>query len=122
MATTIHCAPLLTFDLEENPKEVIVYCHGRITAESAELFQSEVRDQTIPASRGKGLAVIGRIVLDLSDVTRIDNEGLRALLAVWTAGQQKNCSVEIVNLPGSGKRPSIVKLDRLLSRIQALFA
>jgi anti-anti-sigma factor len=121
MATTMYCATTLKIDLSEKPEETIVCCHGRITAESAELFQREVRGHTIPESRGKGVAAVCRIVLDLSNVTHIDNAGLGALLAVWTAGQQKSCSVEVINLwPSAGKLPTMARLDRLLRKMRAL--
>lgn len=120
MVTTVFCATRLKFDLEEKPEEAIVHCHGRITAESAESFQSEVRGHTIPASRGKGVATIGRIILDLSNVTHIDNDGLRALFEIWTAGQQKSCSVEVINLGRSaGKLPALARLDHLWTRMRA---
>jgi len=121
MATTAYFTPALRFELEEKPEESIVHCHGRITAESAEWFQREVRDYTIPASRGKGVAGIGRIVLDMSNVTHIDNAGLEALLSVWTAGQRKSCSVEIVNFASSAGKLSIMRsLDRLLRKMRAV--
>ena len=88
-------------------------CNGRITADSADMFQREVCGRSIPLSRGKGAPVINRIVLDLSNVTHIDNAGLEALLDVWTAGQRKACSVEIINFVPLG--------FRLISRLSQAF-
>jgi len=48
-------APGLRFELVETAEETTVHCHGKITAESAEFFQSEIRDRVIPTSRGKAL-------------------------------------------------------------------
>jgi anti-anti-sigma factor len=119
VATTVYNAHSLKIDLEETSDEAIVYCHGRINAETAESFQNEVRDYTIPASRGSGIAMTGRIVLDMSNVTHIDNAGLEALLKVWTAGQQKSCSVEIVNRRSSaGRLPIMRGFDRLLKTMR----
>jgi len=85
--------------------------------------EREVRDHTIPGSRGKGVAAICRIVFDLSNVTYIDNAGLQALLAVWTAGQQKSCSVEVINLGlSTEKLPAMARLDHLWRKMQALFS
>src|SRR5215468_10538432 len=97
MATPAYCFTTLKLNLDEKPEEMTIRCHGRITSESAYMFEREVRDNCIPISRGKGVAAINRILLDLSDVTHIDNAGLEALLDVWTAGQRKACSVEIIN-------------------------
>lgn len=122
MATPAYCFTTLKIDMEEKPEEITICCNGRITAESAYMFQREVRDHAIPVSRGKGVAVINRIVLDLSNVTHIDNAGLEALLDVWTAGQRKSCSVEVINLgPRSGKLTAMASLDHLLRKMRALF-
>jgi anti-anti-sigma regulatory factor len=86
------------------------------------MFEREVRDNTIPISRGKGVAVINRIVLDLSNVTHIDNAGLEALLGVWTAGQRKSCGVEVIKFgPQTHRRASLNRLDRAFKKMLALF-
>ena len=117
MAAPAYCFTTLSFDLDEKPEEITIRCNGKITAESAYMFEREVRDNSIPISRGKGVPVINRIVLDLSNVTHIDNAGLEALLGVWTAGQRKACSVEIVNFASSAGKFSIMRsLDQLLRK------
>jgi anti-anti-sigma regulatory factor len=122
MAAPAYCFTTLKFDMDEKPEEITIRCHGRITAESAYMFEREVRDNSIPISRGNGVAVINRIVLDLSNVTQIDNAGLEALLGVWTAGQRKSCNVEIVNFgPQALRRASLNKLDRAFKKMLALF-
>lgn len=122
MASQAITGPGLTFELEEKAEETIVHCKGRITADSAELFQTEIRDRVIPTSRGKGVPVTARIVLDLSQVTYVDSSGLGALLAVWTHGQRKACDVEIVNLNARvGKLVSMTKLDQVFNKMKGLF-
>ena len=122
MATPAYCFATLEMDLDEKPEEITIRCNGRITAEFAHMFQREVRDNCIPISRGKGVPVINRVILDLSNVTYIDNVGLEALLDVWTAGQRKCCSVEIINRgPQALKRGSLLRLDRAFRRMLALF-
>lgn len=101
MAASAYSFTTLQINMDEKPEEITIHCNGKITAESAHMFEREVRDNSIPISRGRGVAVINRIVLDLSNVTHIDNAGLEALLGIWTAGQRKACNVEIVNFASS---------------------
>jgi len=122
MAAPAYCFTTLKIDLDEKPEEITICCNGKITAESAYMFEREVRDNAIPISRGNGVAVINRIVFDLSNVTHIDNAGLEALLGVWTAGQRKSCNVEIINFgPQTLRRASLNKLYRAFKKMLALF-
>lgn len=121
-ATPAYCFTNLKLSMDEKPEEIIIRCDGRITAHSADMFQREVCGRSIPVSRGKGVPVINRIVLDLSNVTHIDDAGLEALLDVWTAGQRKACSLEIINFGPQAFRPAILRrLSQAFRKILALF-
>ena len=122
MAAPAYCFTTLQINMDEKPEEITIHCNGKITAESAYMFEREVRDNSIPVSRGKGVAAINRIVLDLSNVTHIDNVGLEALLGIWTAGQRKSCDVEIVNFgPQPLRRSFLNKLDRAFRKMLETF-
>jgi anti-sigma B factor antagonist len=117
MITETLSAPGLTLELEERTDATMVHCSGTITAESAEIFQNEIRGRLVSDSRGTGAAVNGRIVLDLLNVTYVDSSGLAALLAVWTAGQRSSCGLELTNLsPRVERLVSMTKLDQLFNR------
>ena len=115
--------PGLKLSLEEKPEETIIYCHGRITADSAEMFHREIRDHVIPVSRGKGVAVTNRIVLDLSNVSFVDSTGLGTLFNLWTEAQRSACDLEIVNLsPRVQKLLSLTRLDQFFTKVKGLFS
>ena len=121
-AAPAYCFTTLQINMDEKPEEITIHCNGKITAESAHMFEREVRDNSIPISRGKGVAAINRIVLDLSNVTHIDNAGIEALLGVWTAGQKKSCDVEIINFgPQPLQHAFLNKLVRAFKRVLAVF-
>jgi anti-anti-sigma regulatory factor len=121
VATLAYCFTNLKLTVDEKPEEIIIRCNGRITADSADMFQREVCGRSIPVSRGKGIAVINRIVIDLSNVTHIDGAGLVALLDIWTAGQRKACSLEIINFGPQTFRPTLLRtLSQTFSKILAL--
>lgn len=122
MTSIVTSGPGLHFILDEKSEETIVYCSGQITTKSAQWFEQEIRSRVIPASRGKGVAVTSRIMLDFAEVFRIDNAGLGSLFALWTAGQHRCCDIEICNL---GVRPSALAqwTRRITGRIRtALWA
>jgi len=122
MATLAYCFGDLKLSMDEKPEEITIRCDGTITAESAHPFQREVRDRSIPWSRGKGIAVVNRIVLDLSSVSHVDNAGVEALLEIWTAAQKKGCSVEIINLGLQPlRRAFLSRLSQAFRRMLALF-
>ena len=123
MASRAFDFPGLKLTLEEKAEETIIYCTGKITADSAEVFQSEIRDHVIPMSRGKGVAVTNRIVLDLSNVSFVDSNGLGTLFTLWKAANAKACDLEIVNLsPRVEKLVSVARLDQVFYRLKGLFS
>jgi len=76
--------PVLKLDTESTPTETIVHCTGKITLETAALFQETIRG-LIPEAKC--------IVVDLTDVGHIDSAGLGALVAVWSSARRKSAEV-----------------------------
>jgi len=118
MKNNMTSGPGLHFILDEKSEETIVYCSGQITTRSAQWFEQEIRSRVIPVSRGKGATVTSRIMLDFAEVFHIDSAGMASLFALWRAGQQKCCDIEIHNF---GVRPGALTqwVRRIAGRIQS---
>src|SRR6476469_8353487 len=105
---------------EEAAEEAVVRCTGQITAASCEMFQREIKLNLIPASRGKGVYVNSRIVLDLSKVTCIDDAGQAAITELRKAGQKRGCAVETLNFTSPWQKlMNMAGLDNMFAKIDA---
>jgi anti-sigma B factor antagonist len=82
-------APALTLDFERTGSTVIVRCHGRLVANTDDVLYSKVR-QLLPDTK--------RIVLDLTDLTRMDSMGLGTLVRLYVSARSAGCSLELMNL------------------------
>lgn len=76
--------PELKLEAEKTPNETIVHCTGRITSDTAALFQETIRN-LIPESKC--------ITVDLSHVSYIDSAGLGALTGVWSSAKRKSAEI-----------------------------
>ncbi len=79
----------LTLDIARNGSTVIVRCHGRLVAGVDHVLYDNIR-QLIPDAR--------RIVLDLTDLSRMDSMGLGALVRLYVSARAAGCSLELINL------------------------
>jgi anti-sigma B factor antagonist len=82
-------APLLTLDIERKGATVIVRCHGKLVAAVDDVLYNKVKE-LLPGSR--------RIVLDLTDLTRMDSMGLGTLVRLYVSARSAGCSLELMNL------------------------
>jgi anti-sigma B factor antagonist len=78
----------LTLDIERTGSTVIVRCHGKLLA-GDEVLYTRVR-QLLPDSK--------RIVLDLTDLTRMDSMGLGTLVRLYVSARSAGCTLELMNL------------------------
>ena len=76
--------PELNLEAEKTPHETVVHCTGKITSDTATLFQETIRN-LIPESKC--------ITVDLSHVSYIDSAGLGALTGVWSSAKRKSAEV-----------------------------
>jgi anti-sigma B factor antagonist len=78
----------LTLDIERKGSTVVVKCHGKLLAGDDVLY-SRVKQL---------LAESKRIVLDLTDLTRMDSMGLGTLVRLYVSARTPGCSLELMNL------------------------
>lgn len=80
--------PVLKLSLETRNRGdvMIVHCHGRIV----------YRDEAAALSRlvGEVLEESGKVVLDLSGVSRVDSAGIGELALIYTWSQERNASLK----------------------------
>jgi anti-sigma B factor antagonist len=88
MAASSIPSPELELSTEKNADDITVRGTGKITAATADYFQSTIRG-LIPDTK--------RIVLDLTGVEYIDSSGLGALVSVYMAAGRAHCELELAN-------------------------
>ena len=79
----------LTFEVDRSGDVPVVRCHGKLVAGVSDGFYGKVH-QLIPGTK--------RIVLDLSDLTRMDSMGLGALVRLYVSAKFAGCRLELINL------------------------
>jgi anti-sigma B factor antagonist len=80
---------LLTLDTVRAGNTLIVHCNGRLVSGVNDILYVKV-SQLIPDSK--------RIVLDLTNLTRVDSMGLGTLVRLYVSARSAGCSLELVNL------------------------
>jgi len=88
MAASAIPSPELELSTEKNADDITVRGTGKITAATADYFQTTIRG-LIPDTK--------RIVLDLTGVEYIDSSGLGALVSVYMAAGRAHCELELAN-------------------------
>jgi anti-sigma B factor antagonist len=82
-------ASLLTFDVAHKGDVVVVRLNGRLVAGVNDLLPVKI-SELLPGPK--------RIVLDLTNLTRVDSMGLGTLVRVYVSCRSAGCSLELVNL------------------------
>jgi anti-sigma B factor antagonist len=85
---------------------MVVQCSGQVVAGLTGILASEVKP-LIPQAK--------RIILDLSDVTRMDSLGLGTIISLYVSAKGAGCELTLINL---GKR--IYELFKI-AKVSALF-
>lgn len=82
-------ASLLSFDVTRTGTTAVVRCNGKLVAGVNDLLYTQVHQLT-PESK--------RIVLDLTNLARVDSMGLGTLVRVYVSCRSAGCSLELINL------------------------
>ena len=94
----------LTLDVARSGNTATVQCHGKLVAGVDDVLYRKVK-QLLPDYK--------RVVLDLTDLTRMDSMGLGALVRLYVSARSAGCSLELVNL--SKQVRLLLKTANLLS-------
>lgn len=79
----------LTVEVERKGDQCIVHCRGKLVSGVCSFLFNKVCP-LIPESK--------RIVLDLSDLDRVDSMGLGTLVRLYAACKRAGCQFELINL------------------------
>jgi anti-sigma B factor antagonist len=82
-------ASVLTFEIERTGTTAVVRCHGQLIASAIGAFYDRIK-QLIPDSK--------RIILDLTDVARMDSTGLGGVVRLYVSARSAGCSLELINM------------------------
>lgn len=88
MSDTATACPL-TLDVVRAGDTFVVHCNGKLVAGVNEILYVKVR-QLMPDTK--------RIVLDLTNLTRVDSMGLGTLVRLYVAARSAGCCLELINL------------------------
>jgi anti-sigma B factor antagonist len=80
---------LLTLDVVRTSSAIVVKCNGKLVAGVNDLLYSKV-SELIPGTK--------RIVLDLTNLARVDSMGLGTLVRLYVSCRSAGCSLELINL------------------------
>lgn len=79
--------PDLHIQTETRPEETLVRCAGKITLETAPIFDAAIKP-LLPNCKC--------LVVDLTDVTRIDSAGLGVLTSLWSHMRKQSAELDVV--------------------------
>lgn len=105
-------APVKRLSLHTSSKGdgvVIIQCKGELVSGVTDVLYHEVKN-LIPSSK--------RIVLDFTDLARVDSMGLGTLVKLYVSAKAAGCALQLVNL--SQRVRDLLGLTHLLSVFEVL--
>jgi anti-sigma B factor antagonist len=82
-------APTLSLDIDRKANPIVVKLHGKLVAGVGDVLYDQVKP-LLPGQK--------RIVLDLTDLTRMDSMGLGTLARLYVSARREGCTLELMNL------------------------
>jgi anti-sigma B factor antagonist len=79
----------LTLEFARTGSTVVVKCNGRLVSGVNDILYTKVRE-LFPDTK--------RIILDLTNLTRVDSMGLGTLVRLSVSARSAGCSLELINL------------------------
>jgi anti-sigma B factor antagonist len=79
----------LTLEVVRTGDTIVVRCNGKLVAGAHDILHAQI-SPLIPGTK--------RIVLDLTNLARVDSMGLGALVRLYVSARSGGCSLELVNL------------------------
>ena len=79
----------LTLEIERNGDTALVRCHGQLVWGVGDVLHGQV---------GPLLTQHKRVVLDLSELTRMDSMGLGSLVRLYVSARSAGSKLELINL------------------------
>lgn len=82
-------ASVLTFDVAHKGDVIVMHLNGKLVAGVHDVLHAKV-SELVPGPK--------RIVLDLTNLARVDSMGLGSLVRIYVHCRSAGCSLELVNL------------------------
>ena len=79
----------LTLDIDRDAHPIVVRLHGKLVAGVGDVLYDQVRPL---------LSDHKRIILDLTDLIRVDSMGLGTLARLYVSARTAGCSLQLINL------------------------
>jgi anti-sigma B factor antagonist len=89
MPNNANVPPTLTLDIDRNAHPIVVRLHGKLVAGVGDILYDQVRPLCSDHQR---------IILDLTDLVRVDSMGLGTLARLYVSARTAGCSLQLINL------------------------
>ena len=99
----------LNLSISVSPEATVVQCRGNLVYQNSGFLKSELKSR-IPTK--------GCLVLDLSDVTRMDSSGLGTVVGLYLSSRSKGSELRLINL--NKQIRDLLAISNLLSVFETL--